>query len=510
MKKFIAILMSVVIVFSLAACGASPGAGNQNDSPPPEISSDDVIVGEITVSAFDSIFAQSFLEEAAARFEDMHPGTTIHIETFSAMPEVRRATGSGGGEVMVSMLEDDPQARTDYINRISAQLMSGGGPDILAMDVLPIYQFVRSGMLKDLSAYMDADPDFDRADFRTNIFDATQVDGRLWFVPLDYSFEFYNFDSTLVPAGQASAFGPGSAVSTQQLLDIGSPLHGGSEMLFDQPEFVAFGGPGGRRGGMFRTLLREDFSSFVNLENRTAHFDDGRFAALLTSLREQAERGYFPAAIGGEMPDINEMMRIRQEQPNERVFYKGNSSSMLMMDFARGLTEGGLMMFGSAMGTITDDDMIAGIAANTDGSVPFTFTQGYAINSNSQNPRLAWEFIKFLLSHEMQTSPGMFGVSRPVRLSATQPRAEMFFSNITHGRFGMEQTEPLTGEARQAMYAYLETAELMVAQINSFNFRDAVIDDIINAEVALFFDGSKTANEVAASLQSRVQLILSE
>ena len=180
-----------------------------------------------------------------------------------------------------------------------------------------------------------------------------------------------------------------------------------------------------------------------------------------------------------------------------------------MMDFMRDLTEGGLMM-GGGFGTITDDDMIAGVATNTDGSVPFIFTQGYAINSNSQNTRLAWEFIKFLLSHEMQTAPGGIGMSRPVRLSATQPRAEVFFYSMAHGTFGMGQTEPLTGELRQAMYAYLETAELMAAQINSFNFRDAVIDDVINDEVALFFDGSKTADEVATSLQSRVQLILSE
>jgi len=388
--------------------------------------------------------------------------------------------------------------------------MSGGGPDILAMDVLPIQQLARSGMLEDLSAYMDADPSFERADFRTNIFDAAEIDGRLWFVPLDYSFEFYSFDSTLIPAGQAAAFGPGNAVSTRQLLEIGSPLHDGSAMLFDQPGFISFGGPAGRRGGMFRTLLREDFASFVNLENRTAHFDDGRFAQLLTSLREYAERGYFPPAVGGDMPDITEMMRTWQENPTERVFYKGNSSGMLMMDFMRDLTEGGLRMVGGGGGTITEDDMIAGVAANTNGSVPFTFTQGYAINSNSQNTRLAWEFIKFLLSHEMQTSPGIFGISRPVRLSATQPRAEMFFYSMAHGTFGMGQSEPLTGEARQAMYAYLETAELMAAQINSLNIRDAVIDDIISDEVALFFDGSKSADEVAASLQNRVQLILSE
>jgi len=500
-KKFFALVLSAAMVVSLVACGG----GGQSAPEPPDMSSDQPLTGEITVSAFDSMSAESFLREAAALFEDMHPGTTVNIETFSAMPEMRTATTADGAQVTVMQIEDDPQARTDYINRISAQLMAGGGPDILAMDVLPIDRFARSGFLEDLSAYMKADPDFNHDDFRTNIFDAAKLDGGLWFVPLGYSFEYHAFDSTLIPPAQAAAFGPGNAVSFAGLMEIGAELHDGSAPLFDQPEFAAFGGPAGRRGGVFRSLLSDGFESFVDLENRTAHLDDGRFAELLTSTRENAQRGLFPPAITGTL-DIEQMMRIRSdEQPTERVFFKTHHSGMLQMDFLRGLGESQMMMFGGGMGTITDDDQIAGIAADNAGNVPFRFTQGYAINSNSQNKRLAWEFVKFLLSEEMQASPTSMRMGTPVRLSAVQPQAEMFFS----GMFGGQPGE-MSPEVEAAMHAYLEAHRQMADQINTFTFRDAIIDDMITAEVALFFDGSKSADEVAAALQSRVGLYLSE
>ena len=42
---------------------------------------------------------------------------------------------AGGGDV------------SDYINMINTELMSGCGPDILAMDILPFYEYARNGPL---------------------------------------------------------------------------------------------------------------------------------------------------------------------------------------------------------------------------------------------------------------------------------------------------------------------------------------------------------------------------
>ena len=266
---------------------------------------------------------------------------------------------------------------------------------------------------------------------------------------------------------------------------------------------------------MFSRLMEESFSDFVDLENRTANFDDGRFAELLTSVQEYAQRGYIPQGFTGEM-DIERMMADFDRQPTERAFFKPNSSGMLVMEFLRDSEIQG-RVFGGGMDVIADDDRIAGVAADQNGDVSFTFTHGYAINSNSQNKRLAWEFIKFLLSEEMQTSHGgMLRMGTPVRLSAVQPQAETLIGLFTGevrvimGDLDGQPVPELSDEMREVLYVYLEAASLMADQINTMHIRDVVISDIIAAEVELFFDGTKSADEVAAALQSRVQLILSE
>ena len=513
MKKLVAIFMSAIMLASLAACGGGGGGQGVGVVPHEIFTTDEPLTGEITVSAFETIMSRDFLLEAAAMFEEKHPGTTINIETFSAMPEMRTMETEDGGMVSVTMVEDDPQARTDYINRISAQLMSGAGPDILAMDVLPIHRLARAGFLEDLSAYMHADPHFDLGEFRTNIFEAASFDGGMWFVPLDYRFTFYTFDSTLIPAGQAAGFGPDRAFTTRQLLETGSSLHDGSAMLFNTPDFTP--GMRGMWGSIFAMLLNESFSDFVDLERRTANFDDGRFAALLTSIQEYAERGYIQQGLSGGM-DFERIMSDFDRQPTERTFFKTKNSGMLAMEFLRD-ADNEMRTWGGGLHMIEDDDQIAGMAADANGNVAFTFTHGYAINSNSQNKRLAWEFIKFLLSHELQTSPNaMMRMGRPVRLSAVHPQAETFFGWMT-GEMTMIFGDPrgqaapaLSDEMREVLYAYIKTADIMSDQINTMNMRDVIITDIIAAEAALFFDGTKSADQVAASLQSRLQLILSE
>lgn len=57
---------------------------------------------------------------------------------------------------------------------------------------------------------------------------------------------------------------------------------------------------------------------------------------------------------------------------------------------------------GGFSGEVEDDDQIAGIQADNNGNVPFSFQQAYGINANSDNKATAWAFLKFLLSDEMQ------------------------------------------------------------------------------------------------------------
>ena len=501
MNRFAAIMLSMILVLSLAACGGTAG-GFSSEPERAASSQEDVsligtVSGEITISTYDTLQSKAFLEDAARLFMEQYPEATVNVETFSAMPEIKTSE-QGNQRMQMIQIQDDPQGRQDYINKTSTALMSGEGADILAMDVLPLYKYVESGQLENLAEYMEADPEFNRDDYRGNILDAIQYKGGTWFIPIDYTFDYYAYDSTLIPPDSA-AFGTGESFNMQDLIEFAQPSFDGSSKLFSLIDYT--GGPG---GDLWSRLLSEHYDSIVDLESKTANFNDGAFAALLERIRQYSEQGYISKRVTGQA-DPGMMMRQSGEAPTERVYFKPKNVFNLLSLFTRDLgmrmavmAEGGTMAIG-------DDDEIAGIASNTDGSVPFTYEQAYSINASSDNKETAWMFIKFLLSEEMQLNTNLRPTALPLRNSAREKKAE----TVMTGAMGQQGESP-SDELLQALDRYNQAVEELSGQINDYLFEDTVVNDMIAAEVAYFFDGSKTADEVANALQSKVSLYLNE
>lgn len=510
MNRFKAIALSLLLILTLSACGGSGGAspaagadGSSGESAPAEenastLSLTGEIGGEITVSTYDTMQYKAFLEDAARLFEEQYPGTTVNVETFSAMPEVK--TSDQGDKKMVAVtMEDDPQGRQDYINKVNTSLMSGEGADVLAMDVLPVHKYVDGGQLENLAAYMEADPEFNRADYRENILDAARYKDGTWFMPMDYTFQYYAYDSTLLTGEAADRFGTDSAFTAEELVSLAEPAFDGGAKLFNAPDYMK------GSGGMWDSLLQENYGTFVDVENKTAHFDDGAFEALLESVKQYSEQGYITKGVTGQA-DTGTIMRMAGEAPTERFFFKLKNVFSLINQFTRNSgVRMNLMMAGGAVG-IEEDDEIAGIAAGANGSVPFTYEQAYGINANSGNKETAWAFIKFLLSEEMQLNTNLSPTALPILNSAREKKAK----TVLGGAFMDRQGQSLDAAQLEALAEYNEAVERLSDQINAYVFEDTVVNDVIAAEVAYYFDGSKTAAEVAGVLQSKVDLYLNE
>jgi multiple sugar transport system substrate-binding protein len=154
---------------------------------------------------------------------------------------------------------------------------------------------------------------------------------------------------------------------------------------------------------------------------------------------------------------------------------------------------------------IDDDDEIAGIQANADGSVPFSFNQGFGINSQSKNKALAWAFIKFLLSKEMQLSTNLINTGLPLNNAARAEKAELAFSGTLAG-----PGTAMNDQQRRAMENYKAAVESLSDSINCYVVQDTSLNDMIAQEVQYYFGGSRTADEVARVLQNKADLYLSE
>ena len=455
------------------------------------------IEGEITVSAYNSFAYRNFLAEAASAFEAFYPGTKVNIETFSSMPDIQRGE-QGNAQMLLVQMQDDPQGRADYISRVNTNLMSGTGADLYAMDILPIQKFIESGILENLDIYVELDPDFDKSDYRENILDAVHYKSGTWFLPFDYDFNYFTYDATLTPGGIAGGFGIDKTFNTENLMKIGMSLYDGSYKLFNLVDYSR--GP----RSIFNILLSENIQSFVNLESKKANFVDSSFTAMLNSVKNYGEQGLIPQGVTGQQ-DAGQLRQRAMAEPTDRFYFKQYNAINLLSLFTRSLgirmrvAEGGM-----ALG-IDSDDEIAGIEANAKGSVPFTFSQGYGINSQSKNKLTSWAFLKFLLSKEMQLSTSILGMGLPVNNEAREEKAELTFAGFFLNTGGV-----LNDQQRRALEEYKAAVETLSDSINCFVIQDSSLNDMIAQEVRFFFDGSRTAVDVAGVLQNKADLYLSE
>ncbi|MCL1873248.1 MAG: extracellular solute-binding protein [Clostridiales bacterium] len=540
-QKILLICLMLVLLVSLAACGTKGTKGSSDDA-------DEVIngeiTGEITVSCYDSMSYKNFLEEAAQKFESAYPGTKVNVETFSAMPEIRTG-GSGNTQMAAIRMEDDPKGRVDYVNKVNTSLMSGSGADIFALDVLPLQKYVESGNLANLTDYLNNDPGFDLAAYQENIFTAGKYAGGNYFLPLDYDFTYYAYDSSLVPESMAGNFGPDKAYSTQELLDLGMSLYDGEHKIFSNMDYMK-GMRIGMTADLFGLLLAEKYGSFVDLENKKANFNSQDFADLLKMVKEYGEEGYVnqgaammaqaqssvqmrpPGGGSGGGGSVTAGQAGNPLADADRHFFKSKNAFSLQQHFSKNSTRRLNMMFAGAGASNDEDDEIAGIRSNGGNQVPFTYNQAYGINANSANKSTAWAFLKFLLSEEIQVSTTLSPMGNPVHKAARAQKAEMMLTGTFMGRpggiggggyaissggtsgGGLPEPEPMDDETREVLNKYLTALEEFSGLINTYNIRDTLVDDMITEQVDYFFSGEKSAEEVAGALQGKVDLYLSE
>jgi ABC-type glycerol-3-phosphate transport system substrate-binding protein len=200
---------------------------------------------------------------------------------------------------------------------------------------------------------------------------------------------------------------------------------------------------------LFGQLLEENKQAFINLDTGRANFTDNRFTGLLNAVRAYAEQGYISQYLSPQQSAAQRLQDDLTAVPGKRYF-KFAISYDLVYPFIRNFPASMRMVDIEYFSDIINDE-IAGIRANTDGSVPFLYLFGFCMNSQSKNKPAAWAFIKYLLSKEMQTS-GVWGVGLGINNEARAEGAEFRL----FGRRLEDAGTVLSKQQRQALEEYLE------------------------------------------------------
>ena len=338
--------------------------------------------------------------------------------------------------------------RETYAQIINTALISGGGEDIINLRNLQWQRLADTQRLVDMSGKLTLSP----GEFYTDALDAFLYNGRRYAVPMAFAIPAFQATELLAPALRPAN------LTLENLVAV-------SNAHPDTLLFWTATGLGSNPISIASMFFELEFCSFVDMANRAANINED-FVALLEAVDSIAHN-------------------LRHGQPGEEALF----AETFMHSPAMSLN--GFCDFG---------DFI--LATNRAGGGLMWPGDYFGINANSQNPQLAAQFIRFLLSEEIQSSPELF--QTPVNRAVAVVRAtDIIESTRAHADYagftdGFDLPRNITFFNDFARHA------------NVLGFTDSMIRNFVNAEMARFFNGEVTAAQAAENLQIRLTTYLNE
>ncbi len=374
----------------------------------------------------------------------------------------------------------------DAVTRMQNDLVSGDGADIIMTGYgVNADTLISSGLLEDLVPYLD-ERGYTRDQFATQVYDAYLRDGSLYELPGQFTIRTVYALTELVGS------------------EPGWTLEEAAEVIANLPEGMEWF-MGWTRSSMLNELLTYGYSSFINEEDNTCSFDSEEFKALLQLAAS------FPEEFDGSWEE-SEPTRIQNGTlaAEELYIYDLESLQLYRAHFeGKEYTKIGF----------------PGVGGN--GAVINAAGSAYAICSKSEYKDAAADFIVSTLTEE--TTWGGYG------FSVLQEELDAYFEEETTVEYEVDENGdpyldedgnpiviggssgigyqdgweywyvPCTEEDVEEFYELLNGA---VAVENSGG--NSEILAIIEEEADSFFSGQKSVDDVAAIIQNRVSLYLSE
>ncbi len=366
----------------------------------------------------------------------------------------------------------------DAVARMNTDIVSGKVPDIVLLDdSMPIDSYINKGMFVDLLPLIEKDEEIDYNDLMPNVIEAFSTDGKLYRLVPSYSIR------TL--AAKASDVGEDRGWTVEEAIALWDSKPEGTE-------FIA----GTTRSEMLNMCMNFAGSQFINYSTGECDFNNEGFLTLLEFLKR------FPVEIS------NDYYTDEYWNSYDSLWRDGKviTQQMYLSDFRSFIyTEKGT--FGEPI------TLIGFPSSDQDGSVIVPAMQ-FAISSKSKNQDAAWQFLRYYLTEEYQNKASGFPLSMKVLEQRGKEAMDRPYYTDANGNKeyyddiflvnGVEITiDPMTQEEVDQLVGMLKTFK------NVVRYDDTLIN-IISEEAEPYFNGQKTASEVAQIIQNRVQIYLHE
>ena len=357
----------------------------------------------------------------------------------------------------------------EFTRQIQMEMAGGRGPDLFltsqfyfgAIDLGDMARHGQlqsvEGMLKDEDAYWSA------------ALESGRIDGKLYGIPYD-CFIFMTTYSESFAAGRKSW-------TIEELME--AVRSSGADMLQGHLDGVAI--------VLAYGLYDNDNKAYIDWENRVSHLTEEPFLELLEFAKEYADNEQ-----NGRTDDSRAVQEGRTVAVNPRVF--GGMQNFQYLTELQDIFQGEPAHLGYP---------------RSEGNGIYVVPRMFYMNAQSGNKEGVEAFFQYLLSEENQQGDvsrafddhRLFVYSNlPVRLSALERSIELAVQKgRTNNKFELAISEEQEKWAR-----------FLIENARPGNFYALEIEDMIFEELEPFFQGQRTAEDVAKTLDNRVQLYLDE
>jgi len=373
----------------------------------------------------------------------------------------------------------------DYMagyTQLNNDIISNQMPDILLVNSnIDVNNYISKGVLANLSEMIANDEELANVELLPNIVEAFSVDGKLYTLIPSFSIR------TLM--AKTSNLGGRTSWTMADFMEFAKSLPEGTTPF--NPEML--------RDSFIYQVMNFLGSDFVDPVTGQCSFDSQEFINILEytkTLPKELPEDYWT--------DYDWTLYETMYRDNKAILMEVYMSSIRDLKYQIKVQMG------------EDVTFIGFPTAEGNGSVIQMNSNGFAISERSAFKDGAWQFVRYYLTDEYQKGDEIydFPVVKSAFLEKTAEAMEKPYWTDENGNkveyddtyyIGGEEiiVDPFTQEEVDEICEFIYT-------VNKVNKFDEEIRNIINEEAASFFEGQKSAQEVATIIQSRAQVYIDE
>ena len=471
MKKILLMLLTIILMISVSACSSAdngntaqtpnedkitktPNEDKTTKTPDGEKKEGTKPSGGKKTIVFSTLFHYELFEEAKKKYEAKHPNITIELKY--------KESGDGAEGAAVS---------EKFVKTTNTAMLSGKGPDLIGMDQLPIEKYVKKNLLANMSEIIEKDPTFKKEQYFNNILDNVKINGGIYGMPLGFIMYGLMGNETLIEKSGVKF--DDKTWNWSQYTDV-------IRQVMKFGEKSKFGGLFGSQEAVLNEMVKDQYPTFVDEVNGKVNFDSDTFTTLLKEVKslsdEQILTEEFLVPLFRNVSIVSPAHYIRDLKQSEfnSKDYK-HKSKLYAKPKANGQQAGGYFR-------------------------PY-ITIG--INEKSSVKEEAWDFLKFMLSDEMQ--PGGF----PLNKTAYEKQVQQL---LKEGKVKSDQpVGAMKGKIFEVTAKDIQGLDQFISEaIHPVAFKPSKVEEIISEESKAYFSGQKSAEEVAKLIQNRVTTFVNE